>query len=150
MKLTETWVQEVVDDQLENVEIVDVEEAGSRRHRVVRIYVDHPGGVSHEVCARVSTAVGAALDEQGFADGPYTLEVSSPGLERPLKKPEHFRAQVGKKVSVKTFAPIDGQKVWRGILAEVGEDSLVVVDAGRRVVIRLSDIAKANLVFEFE
>lgn len=150
MKLTETWVQDVVDRELDLVEVVDLEDVGNRRHRVVRIYVDHPEGVTHELCARVSTLVGAALDEAGFAEGPYTLEVSSPGLERRLKKRAHFEAHMGRKVCIKTFVPVEGRKLWRGVLCEVGEDHVVVADGGQRAVIRLSDIAKANLVFEFE
>ena len=96
MKLTEKWVQEVIDRHVENVELVALEDVGNRRHRVVRLFIDHPAGVSHDLCARVSGFMGAALDEAGSFDGPYTLEVSSPGLERPLTKPAHFPAQVGR------------------------------------------------------
>ena len=65
-------------------------------------------------------------------DGSYTLEVSSPGLERPLTKRSHFEAQVGKKVYVKTRLPVEGSKVWQGVLREVRDEEIVVEDGGAR------------------
>src|SRR5660397_277366 len=148
MKLTEEWAQKNIDRTLDGVEVVSLEETGGRRHRVVRLYVDHPDGVNHALCARVSGAMENALDSAGYMDGPYNLEVSSPGLERPLKKKVHFASHVGEKVYVKTFGPVQGQKVWRGELAEVRGGLIVVDDGSRTVEIRLEDIAKANLVFD--
>jgi ribosome maturation factor RimP len=149
VKLSEEWVQAVIAHQLEGIEVVDLEEAGSRIHRIIRLYVDRPGGVTHEVCARVSEVVGQALDQIDYADGPYSLEVSSPGIERVLKKREHFEAQLGNKVYVKTFAPVGGRKVWQGILREVRGDGIVVVDGAHEAEIGLANVAKAHLVFEF-
>ena len=119
MKLNEEWLQSLMVGQIEGVELVDLEEAGNRAHRVVRLYIDYPGGVTHDLCSRVSEVVGTALDEADFAEGPYSLEVSSPGIERVLKKPAHFEAHVGQKVYVKTFTPVGGQKVWQGVLREM-------------------------------
>lgn len=149
MKLTEEWVQESIDRELEGVEVVSLEETGGRRHRVVRLYVDHPDGVDHGLCARISNVVGEALDSAGYMDGPYNLEVSSPGLERPLKKKDHFVSHVGEKVYVKTYGPVQGQKVWRGELSDVRGELIVVDDGSRRVEIHLENIAKANRVFDF-
>lgn len=149
-KLTETWVQEVIDQNVESVELVALEESGSRRQRVVRLFIDHPQGVSHELCANVSSFMGAAIDEAGSMDGPYTLEVSSPGLERPLTKPAHFRAQLGKKVEVRTRVVVGGRSVWRGTLREVREGEIEIADAAKVGVIALSDIAAAHLVYEFK
>jgi ribosome maturation factor RimP len=150
VKLTEQWVEEQMAGQVEDVEVVDLEETGSRAHRIVRLFIDCPGGVTHELCARVSEVVGAALDEAGYAEGPYSLEVSSPGLERVLKKRAHFEAQVGREVYVKTFAPVAGHKVWRGILREVREHSVVVVEDKIEAEIELSNVARAHLIFAFE
>ena len=150
MKLTEQWVQETIDREVADVELVLLEEAGNRRHRVVRLFVDHPAGVGHELCARVSQVVGAALDEACYAEGPYTLEVSSPGLDRPLTKPAHYAAQVGKRVQVKTGVPVEGRKLWRGVLREVRPEAIVMVEGGQEAVIRLEDIVRANLIFEFD
>lgn len=150
MKLTEKWVQEVIDRHVENVELVALEDVGNRRHRVVRLFIDHPAGVSHDLCAQVSGFMGAALDEAGSLDAPYTLEVSSPGLDRPLTKPAHFHAQVGRKVTVRTQAPVQGRSVWQGILREVRDGEITLADGGKEIVIDLGDISKANLVYEFE
>jgi ribosome maturation factor RimP len=97
----------------------------------------------------VSAAVGAALDEVDAFEGAYTLEVSSPGIERPLRKRSHFEAQIGKKVYVKTRQPIEGSKVWQGVLLEVPDDAIVVEEAGRRARIPLEEIATAHLMYEF-
>jgi ribosome maturation factor RimP len=147
--LTEEWFQRVIDQDVEGVELVLLEEAGNRRQKILRLYIDHAGGVTHELCARVSTAVGLALDEVDAFEGAYTLEVSSPGIERPLRKRSHFEAQVGKKVYVKTSAPVEGSKVWQGILHEVTENSVVVEEAGRVARIPLEEITSAHLIFEF-
>ncbi len=149
MGLTEAWVQQVIDREIEDVELVILEEAGSRRQRIVRLYIDRPAGVTHELCARVSGAVGRALDEADAFDGAYTLEVSSPGIERPLRKRSHFEAQVGRKIYVKTRVAVEGSKVWQGILLEVGTDEIVVQEAGREAGIPLGEIESAHLIYEF-
>ncbi len=150
MKLTEEWVQEQLDREFEDLELVLLEVLGNRRNRVLRLFVDHPSGVTHELLAEVSRSLGETLDESRFSDEPYTLEVSSPGIERPLVKKRHFEQQVGKKIYVKTFAPVEGQKVWRGVLREVGENSITVDEDKRGATIELENVAKAHLVFEFE
>jgi ribosome maturation factor RimP len=150
MRPTEAWLQEVIDQEVAGVELVMLEQAGGAKQRTVRLYVDHPDGVSHELCGRVSDAVGKALDESDAFDGPYTLEVSSPGLERPLRKRSHFEAQVGKKVYVKTRVPVEGTKVWQGRLIEVAADEVVIEEAGRQVRIPLDEISSAHLIYEFK
>jgi ribosome maturation factor RimP len=147
--LSEAWVQQVIDREVEDVELVALEELGNRRQKIVRLYIDHPGGVTHELCSRVSGVVGDAIEEADVFENGYTLEVSSPGLERPLKKRSHFEAQIGKKVWVKAKAPIEGAKVWQGTLLEVGSDDIVVSDAGREAKIPLGEISSAHLVYEF-
>jgi ribosome maturation factor RimP len=147
--LTEEWVQQVIDRAVEGVELVLLEEAGGRRYKILRLYIDHQGGVNHDVCAKVSAAVGKALDEVDAFEGAYTLEVSSPGIERPLRKRSHFEAQVGKKVYVKTQQPIEGNKVWQGVLLEVVDDAVLVNEAGREARIPLEEITSAHLMYEF-
>jgi ribosome maturation factor RimP len=150
MALSEAWLQQVIDREVEGVELVLLEQAGGKQQKVVRLYIDHVAGVTHDLCGRVSEAVGKALDEEKTFGGAYTLEVSSPGLERPLRKREQFERQVGKKVYVKTRVPVDGAKVWQGRLAEVTPDTVLVEDGAKRVSIPLSDIGSAHLIFEFE
>lgn len=149
MALNEDWLQQVIDRELEGVEVVALEEAGNRRRRVVRLFIDHPAGVNHDLCARVSAVVGAALDELDVFEGPYVLEVSSPGIERPLRKRSHFEAQLGKPVYVKTRTPVEGSKVWRGLLVEVTGEEIVIQEAGRGVRIPFGEIATAHLVYDF-
>jgi ribosome maturation factor RimP len=149
LRLSEDRLQEIIDSKVEGTELVLFEQAGNRRRRILRLYVDHPEGVTHELCARVSAAVSEVLDEaEGFTE-PYTLEVSSPGIERPLRKQSHFEAQLGKTVYVKTKMPIEGGKVWQGTLVEVGADAIVVEDSGRKAKIPLCEIADAHLKCEF-
>ncbi len=148
--LSEAWVQEVIDREVGGVELVLLEEIGGRRQKTLRLYIDHPGGVTHDLCSRVSGVVGEALDEVDAFDTAYMLEVSSPGLERPLRKRSHFETQVGKKVYVKSRTAIEGRKVWRGILLEVGADGIVVNDAGCEGKIPLSEITSAHLIYEFK
>jgi ribosome maturation factor RimP len=150
MALTEAWLQQVIDREVEGVELVMLEQVGGRQQKVVRLYIDHAAGVTHDLCGRVSEAVGKALDADGAFGGPYTLEVSSPGLERPLRKREHFESQVGKKVYVKTRVPVDGAKVWQGRLVEVTPDAVLVEDGAKQVRIPQGDISGAHLIFEFE
>lgn len=149
VELTEAWIQQVIDSEIEDVELVTLEEAGSRRQKIVRLYIDRPDGVTHDLCARVSGAVGRALDKADAFEGAYTLEVSSPGIERPLRKRSHFEAQLGKKVYVKTRVPIEGSKIWQGVLLEVGPDEIVVQEAGREARIPLGEIGSAHLIYEF-
>jgi ribosome maturation factor RimP len=149
MVLTETWLQQIIRRELDDVELVMLEQLGGKQHRTVRLYIDHPDGVTHELCGRVSDVVGRALDEVDAIGGPYALEVSSPGLERPLRKREHYEAQVGKKVNVKTRVPVEGSRVWQGKLTEVGAEEIVIEAEGRQVRIRLADITGAHLIYEF-
>ncbi len=151
MALTEAWLQEVIDREVESVELVMLEQAGGKGNKVLRLYIDHEDGVTHELCGVVSEAVGRALDsDEGPFSGPYTLEVSSPGLERPLRKREHFESQVGKKVYVKTRVMVEGAKVCQGRLVEVLPDAVVLECEAKRVSIQLSDITSAHLIYEFE
>ena len=149
VELTEAWLQEAIDRGVQDVELVMAQVAGSRRQRIVRLFIDHPGGVTHDLCARVSAVVSEALDEGDTFEGPYTLEVSSPGIERPLRKRSHFEAQLGKTVYVKTKTPVQGRKVWQGVLREVGPEDIEVEEAGEAARIPLGEIADAHLKYEF-
>ena len=150
MALTEAWLQGVIDREVEGVELVMLEQTGGRGQKVVRLYIDREGGVTHDLCGVVSEAVGRALDETDTFRGPYTLEVSSPGLERPLRKREHFEAQVGKKIYVKTRVAVEGAKVWQGVLMEVLPDAVLVDGGAKRAEIPLGDITSARLIYEFK
>lgn len=137
----------------EGFELVDVEIIGRGPGTIVRIYIDKPGGVTLDDCAYVSEAVDPMLDVEDPIETAYNLEVSSPGLDRPLRKPADFERFAGSKVKVKTYGPIPGagsRKVFTGQLQGIeGEEIRVDVD-GTVYSIELPDIAKANIVYEFE
>lgn len=136
----------------EGLELVDVEFVHEREGWVLRLVIDKQGGVGLDDCAQASHAVETALDVEDVVPHEYHLEVSSPGLNRPLKKPEHFRRVAGQKVKVKTFGPIGEppRKHFSGILKDVGADGVVVeVEGAGAFQIPFKDIAKANLEFEF-
>lgn len=137
----------------EGLELLDVEFLREPGGWILRLYIEKPGGrVGLEECSLVSKAVDPVLDVEDVVPHEYSLEVSSPGVNRPLKKPEHFKRAVGQKVKVKTFGPIGEppRKNFSGVLSGA-EDSVVTVDVegAGSFQIPLRDIAKAHLEFEF-
>lgn len=130
-------------------ELVDVVFASERGRWVLRVYIDKEGGVTLDDCAKFSRELGTLVDVQEIIDHPYALEVSSPGLDRPLKKEKDFRRAVGMKVRIKTIAPIEGQKRIVGQLQEVREGVLVLLVEDKHIPVSMVDIERANLVYEF-
>ncbi len=130
-------------------ELVDVVFASERGRWVLRVYIDKEGGVTLDDCAKFSRELGTLVDVQEIIDHPYALEVSSPGLDRPLKKEKDFRRAVGMKVRIKTIAPIEGQKRIVGQLQEVREGMLVLLVEDKHIPVSMADIERANLVYEF-
>ena len=128
------------------VEFVHSEIAGSRRNAVVRIYIDKPEGVTIEDCSTVSRAVEAVMDAEDFMPSAYVLEISSPGLERPLFSIRDFERFVGEKAKVKTLEPINGQANFSGRIAEVKASQIVLEDKTNGMVrIPFDRVEKANL-----
>ncbi len=109
------------------LELVDVVAVGQGPRTVVRVFIDKPGGVTLDDCERAHVAMGPALDVADPFPHAYTLEVSSPGLDRPFKRIQDYRRAIGKRVSLKLRAPLDGQ--WRiaGILKDVSEQAVTIV-----------------------
>ena len=130
----------------EGMEVVDVElrPEGSRRGRVLRLYLDKHGGPNIDELGRVSRQLSELLDTQDIVEGSYTLEVSSPGINRPLKKPEHFRRFIGKRVRVRTGDMIEGRRSFLGILSEVTGEKIKVEVEGKQYDIPFSTIEKSN------
>jgi ribosome maturation factor RimP len=137
----------------EGLELLELEYLREREGWVLRLFIDKPGGrVGLEECSQVSRAVDTVLDVEDFIPHEYSLEVSSPGVNRPLKKPAHFERVKGEKVKVKTFGPIGEppRKNFTGRLVDVTADDVAVdVEGGGTFRIPFKDIAKANLEFEF-
>jgi len=132
----------------EGLELVDVEFGGPGGHQTLRLFIDKAEGVTLDDCTSISRAVSAALDVEDPIVGAYDLEVSSPGLDRPLRTPEHFQKYAGARVKVKTYAPIsetDNRKTFIGELRGF-EDGLVMVDVDGTVFrIPHAQISKANV-----
>jgi ribosome maturation factor RimP len=118
---------------------------------LLRVYIDREtGGVTLSDCEAVSRDLSVALDVEDFIQHAYTLEVSSPGLDRTLTKPEHFSRFVGSTVKIKTYEPLNGQKVFRGKLLGMFDDKIkVVLDADAMLEISMNNIAKASLEVDF-
>ena len=95
--LNETYVQSVLSGSFPDVEVILVEVTGPPLRRGVRVYIDHPDGVNHALCAAVSRVVEEAIEHDKVCSAGYTIEVSSPGLDRPLRTPQHYTAQLGKR-----------------------------------------------------
>ena len=135
------------------VELVDVVCVGQGPRSIVRVYIDKPGGITVEDCGRAHLAISPALDVADPFPHAYTLEVSSPGLDRAFKRIQDYRRAVGKQVSVKLRRPIDGE--WRvvGRLTEVNEQGVTVVVSDprpeRTVILEFDSIAEARRVVTF-
>ena len=132
-------VTQTVEQGLPDVEILAVELSGRERFTV---YIDHAAGVDHALCERVTNLLRGYLDR-------YTVDVSSPGLERPLRTPAHFRNAIGRKVAVRTEHELGGRKKFRGTVAAAENGDLaLVVAGGQQVKIPYGEIVRGNLVDE--
>jgi ribosome maturation factor RimP len=132
-------VTQTVEQGLPGVEVLAVELSGRERFTV---YIDHTEGVDHALCERVTNLLRGYLDR-------YTVDVSSPGIERPLRTPNHFRNVVGRTVAVRTEHELGGRKKFRGTVAAADtRDLALVVAGGERVQIPYGEIVRGNLVDE--
>lgn len=132
-------------------ELVDMEYLASDDRGALRLYIDKPEGVTLDDCVNVSRQLGALLDVEDIIPFRYALEVSSPGLNRPLKRSKDFLAHCGKKIKVKTKMPVDGRRRFSGILQEYSDENGSIVldtDAGCYT-LDVANFAKCNLVYEF-
>jgi ribosome maturation factor RimP len=127
-----------VERGLPGVEVLAVELLSPSRFCV---YVDHADGVDHDLCARVTRLLDAYRDD-------YTVDVSSPGPERPLRKPEHFAAAVGRHVSVRTDRDVEGKHRFKGELLEAEDGAVTLSASGKELRIPYESIVRANLIDE--
>jgi len=132
-------VTKTVETGMPGIEVLAVELLSPTRFCV---YVDHPGGVDHALCARVTDLLRGYLDR-------YTVDVSSPGIERPLRKPAHFAGAVGRRVALRTADEIGGRRRFRGELVAAGANTLTVAPVeGETVEIPYDEIVRGNLIDE--
>jgi ribosome maturation factor RimP len=130
-------------------ELVDVDFLSDRGRRVLRIYVDAENGITLDDCAEVSREVGSLIDLEDLVPDEYVLEVSSPGLDRPLKKSGDFVRALGRKVKVRMRQPVDGRRRFTGTLKTFENDMLEVQIEKGTVMLPVAGIDRANLVYEF-
>jgi ribosome maturation factor RimP len=133
------------------IEVAEVQLRGAGKARLLRVYIDKPGGITHADCELISGRLGRLLDEEDAVPGDsYTLEVSSPGVERKLSQPRDFQRVVGQKIRLAVRDPIEGQTRLEGKFALFAEGILhLEVAPGDRVQVPLEQVQKANLKFEW-
>ncbi len=133
-------------------EIVDVEYVKKGNDATLTVYIDNvPMGVSLDDCEKVSVAIDPLLDELDPTNGePYTFNVSSPGLDRPFKKQRDFERNYGKEVEIKLYAPMQGKKIYEGVLVAHSDNVTEIECDGKQVKIENTKIAVARPLVKFE
>lgn len=142
-KLVEPFVHE------HGLELVDVEYVKEGQNWFLRVFIDRPEGIDLEICQALSNHLGTLLDEADLITRNYFLEVSSPGLERPLKKEADFQRYQGHKIRINTFAAVAGKKVFVGILKGLVDNQVLLEGESGPVAIPFNQLASARLMVEF-
>jgi len=130
-------------------ELVGVEYLPQGKHSLLRIYIDQEEGITLDDCEQVSRQISAVLDVEDPVNGQYNLEISSPGLERPLFVEEHYARFAGNRVFVRTSFPLDGRRKFEGVLKGVDGEDVVVEIEEETFRIPLVQIDKAHLIPDF-
>lgn len=144
-------VSDVITDLLQPVveglgyEFVGLEYLSQGARSILRIYIDQEDGITLEDCTRVSHQVSGVLEVEDPIRGEYALEVSSPGVDRPLFVREHYERFLGERALIKTSLPIDGQRKFTGHLVQLQDDDLIIDIGGKQVTLSLDQIDKARL-----
>jgi ribosome maturation factor RimP len=144
----ETLIRPVIEGS--GFELVDVAFRRESGRRILRVVVDRDAALDVDTLAELAEKVSRRLDVEGFAPGPYALEVSSPGIERSLKRPRDFERQVGKMVKVKTTTPVDGRTNVTGELVAADDEGIVVAADGGELRVRHADVASARTVVDWD
>ena len=130
-------------------ELVDVEYVKEGSSFYLRAYIDKPGGITVDDCETVSREFSDKLDEEDFIEEAYIMEVSSPGLGRPLKKEKDFKRSIGKEVEIRTYRPIDREKEFYGVLKAYDENSVTIDCEEEERTFQKAEIALIRLAFDF-
>jgi len=146
-----TALEELIAPGLDDlgIELVDIQYVKEGGRWFLRIFIDQPGGIGLEDCQRVSEYVDPLLDQYDPVPHAYTLEVSSPGIERPLKKPADYERFTGRQISLNTFVPVEGRRKFKGVLITASSHSVTLETDGNNIVIPMEQVASARLVAEF-
>lgn len=127
------------------IEIVTVEVVGAKKSPTIRVYIDTPSGVSFDELAAAQRWINDLMDEIDPFPGAYMLEVSSPGIDRPLRTPEHFARFAGETAVIKTKGPLDGRSTWTGAIVSADADGVVLDVDGEQRTIAFTDMKRAHL-----
>lgn len=131
-------------------EFIGLEYNPNPKHSVLRIYIDHENGVGIQDCETVSRETAALLDVKDPIRSRYNLEVSSPGLDRPLFTPAHYSEFIGSEVQINLYGPQDGRRKFSGPILSAGESSVNIEQDGSEVTLEYDSIAKAKLIPDYE
>ena len=150
-KNIESKVSSLIEPIIENIgySLYDLLYVKEGKDFYLRVVIDKPEGIDINDCEKVNDAINDILDEADYIKDQYFLEVSSPGLERILRKDKHFEKQIGNEISLKLFKPINKQKELIGILEEYNENELTIKVEDETLKINLKDIAIAKTVFNW-
>ncbi len=135
--------------EAQDFELVDVEYVKEAGNWYLRGYIDKPGGITVNDCEAVSRLFSDKLDENDFIEDSYIMEISSPGLDRPLKKEKDFKRSLGKLVEIRTYRPVDKQKEFCGVLKAYDSNSVTIDEEGTDRIFDKKDIALVRLAIEF-
>lgn len=149
MRQQQKW-QEIVRPILDNTpyELVGVECTSGGRHTIVRVFLDKPGGITLDEIVSLTKSLNVLLDVEAPIQGRYTLEVSSPGVNRPLFMPSHFMAQIGQQVALKVSPARDGRQNFKGVLKKASEEAVECEVEGESFSFDYSEIEKAKLIVD--
>ena len=135
--------------EAEGFDLYDVSRRREGGRTVLQVMVERPEGVEIDGLAHLSRRISQHLEEQGSETGTFDLRVSSPGLERPLKRPEHFRRSVGEQVKVKTTAQVDGSRIHTGTLMSAGDEGCILEAGGAELHLPYSGISSARTAVDW-
>ncbi len=130
-------------------DLIEIEHFPNPKHGVLRLYIDKEGGVNVDDCSTVSRQISALIDVEDPVSGQFNLEVSSPGLDRPLRRLVDFQRFTGSLVKLKTVMPLEGQRNFKGRLLEASEETLVIETDDEEISLPMSTIDKARIVPEY-
>lgn len=133
--------------QAEGMELIEVEYRRESHGWVLRLFIDQPDGVTVDDCAGVSQVVGDFMDVSDLIQNRYHLEVSSPGLNRPLRKPEHFQNYIGKIIELRTSVPLDQRRRFKGVLTAAASGTISLDCRGKVVSIPMQFVERARLCY---
>ncbi len=152
MAKIEEKVESLIEPKVQELgyNLYDVEYVKEGKDYYLRVYIDKDTGISLEDCELVSNNINELLDQADYIKEQYFLEVSSPGIERILKKDKHLKDNIGAKVQIKLFKPVNGKKQYEGILKNFNESNIEIETASAKLEIERQNIGQIKTIFEWE